>query len=232
MGIEIKGLSRSFSYLTALNNLHLNVNKGEFLTLQGPNGAGKTTLLKILATLMKPTSGEVKIFGFDLVKDSNEIRKKISFLSHEKFLYDNLTAFENIKFFSTLYGIKNNESSSIELLKKVGIIDKKDELTRNLSSGMKQRLSIARAFVNDPEIILFDEPFTGLDYNGIEILRSMLFDLKSRGKTVVMATHNRSVGLEVANRLVLLDRGEIKLDKKCSDISIESLNEFYPSVNV
>lgn len=230
MKIEIKSLTKSFSYVKALSGIDLNVDCGETLSVFGPNGAGKTTLLRILSTLIKTTSGVVKIGDYDIKENSYEIRKNIGFLSHEKFLYSNLTALENLKFFSDLYGLNDSANLSIELLEKVGISNKKDELASKLSSGMKQRLSIARALINDPKILLFDEPFTGLDPKGMNLISSILNNLKSAGKTILLTTHNLALGLELGDRFVILNSGEIAYQKPCSELNIDILREKYSQI--
>ena len=230
MQIEIKSLTKSFSYVKALNGIDLKIDCGETLSIFGPNGAGKTTMLRILSTLINMTSGVVRIGDYDIKKNSYEIRKNIGFLSHEKFLYNNLTAFENLKFFSELYGVNNSADLSMELLKKVGIFEKKDELASKLSSGMKQRLSIARALINDPKILLLDEPFTGLDPKGINIISSILNNLKSTGKTILLTTHNLALGLELGDRFVILNSGKIAYQKPCSELNIDILREEYSQI--
>lgn len=229
--IEIKSVSKSFGYRDVLKDLNLNVKKGEFLAVFGPNGAGKTTLIRIISTLTRPTSGEVILSGYRLSDQSNEIRKKIGLISNQHFLYENLTAFENLKFIGSLYSINSCDVMAIDLLQKVGILNRKDDLVRNLSSGMKQRLSIARALLHNPQVFLLDEPFNGLDIDGVDMFFGILELLKSQGKTILLTTHHFSEGLRLCDKVVVLDKGVIKFEKDSNHIDIKSFDSVYRSIH-
>lgn len=224
--IEISGLRKNYSYITAINDINAKFNKGEFITLFGPNGAGKTTLLKILSTLLKPTAGSVTVGGYDLSKNRNDIRKIIGFLSHENMLYENLSAIENLKFVSVFYNIQNVEDHCKELLQSIGLYKRKDDLVKTFSSGMKQRLAIARALINSPEILFLDEPYNGLDQEGIQSFTDSLKELKNLGHSILLTTHNIDEGLELSDRLLILNKGKLVFDQQ-NNYRKEEFREIY-----
>jgi len=205
--ILVENLSKKFSSVTALEDINLSVKEGEIFGLLGPNGAGKTTLIKILATLIRPTSGKVTIDGLDLIKDKYKIREKIGLVSHETYLYEELTARENLEFYAKLYGV---EKSVNNFLKKVGLEDKANILVKNFSRGMKQRLAIARAILHKPEILLFDEATTGLDIKSREKFYSMLQELRNSEVTIVLSTHHRSEA-KLCDRLAYIEKKVLKI---------------------
>ncbi len=227
--IEISNLKKNYSYLTAISDLNARLEKGDFITLFGPNGAGKSTLLKILSTLLKPSEGNVVISGHDLGKNRNEIRKIIGFVSHQNMLYENLTAFENLKFISTFYSIKKPDEICGKLLQDIGLYERRSDPVKTFSSGMKQRLSIARTLINNPKILFLDEPYNGLDQEGIESFSSILSDLKSKGHTIFLTTHNIDEGLELSDRLMILNKGKLVFDQK-NIYRKEEFKEIYFSV--
>lgn len=224
--IEISGLRKNYSYITAINDINAKFNKGEFITLFGPNGAGKTTLLKILSTLLKPTAGSVTVGGYDLSKNRNDIRKIIGFLSHENMLYENLSAIENLKFVSVFYNIQNVEDHCKELLQSIGLYKRKDDLVKTFSSGMKQRLAIARALINSPQILFLDEPYNGLDQEGIQSFTDSLKELKNLGHSILLTTHNIDEGLELSDRLLILNKGKLVFDQQ-NNYRKEEFREIY-----
>jgi len=152
--VEVKGIAKSFGNIRALEGIDLKVRKGEFLTIIGPNGAGKTTLIKIFSTLMKPTSGEGRIVGFNLGEEEENLRRNIGMLSHYTYLYENLTAYENLKFYGRLYEVKNIEEKIRRVIEEVGLEARLYDTVRTFSRGMKQRLSIARSIIHDPSLLL------------------------------------------------------------------------------
>jgi ABC-type multidrug transport system ATPase subunit len=199
------------------------------MTLFGPNGAGKTTLIKLLATLTSPTSGTLSVYGYDVRKDVNNIRSVIGVISHDPYLYDNLSAFENIKFFGTLYGLDDVDNRARSVIKQVGLEKRMNDLVRTFSRGMKQRLTVARAIVHEPKILLLDEPYTGLDQHGAEIFGEMLSDLKSQRRTILMTTHNIDEGLELSDRIGILAKGKIVLDCSKTEIQRSGFKDLYIS---
>jgi len=227
--IQAEGLKKSFGNFDALRGIDLRVKKGEFMTLFGPNGAGKTTLIKLLATLTSPTSGTLSVYGYDVRKDVNNIRSVIGVISHDPYLYDNLSAFENIKFFGTLYGLDDVDNRARSVIKQVGLEKRMNDLVRTFSRGMKQRLTVARAIVHEPKILLLDEPYTGLDQHGAQIFGEMLSDLKSQRRTILMTTHNIDEGLDLSDRIGILAKGKIVLDCSKTEIQRSGFKDLYIS---
>jgi len=227
--IKADRLKKSYGNFEALRGIDLHVKRGEFFTLFGPNGAGKTILIKLLATLTDPTSGSLSVCGFDAKKEVNNIRSVIGVISHDPYLYDNLSALENIKFFGTLYGLDDIENRARSVIKQVGLEKRMNDIVRTFSRGMKQRLSVARAIVHDPKILLLDEPYTGLDQHGAQIFGEMLSDLKSNRHTILMTTHSIDEGLDLSDRIGILAKGKIVLDCLKNEIQRSGFKDLYIS---
>jgi len=223
--ITVKKLVKRFGPITVLRELDFDVNSGEFVALLGPNGAGKTTLLRILSSLMRPTSGTVQVASCNLPSQGASLRAKLGIVSHQPLLYGDLTAAENLEFFSKLYSVKTKRIA--EILDLVGLYPRRDDLVRTFSRGMQQRLAIGRAILHDPSLLLLDEPHTGLDQAAGEILDRILQDVALEGRTVVMTSHDlvRSAGL--ASRLVLLSKGKISNSLSTVDLEPADLIDFY-----
>lgn len=228
--IKIDNLSKSFGFKKVLKGIELEFQKGEFVALFGPNGAGKTTLIRILSTIIKSDEGNISIADYDINKNVTDIRKIIGLLTHENFLYQNLTVNENLNFFAKLYNIKNAQESINHKLNKIGVYSKRNELVRNLSSGMKQRVSIVRSLVHDPEIILLDEPFVGLDIEGAEYLLGMFAEFKKENKTSLVTTHDLRFGLKECTKVVVINKGRIKFNQIVENIDTESFETTYKSL--
>ncbi len=207
--LDISGLSREYEGCLALRDLSLRLNRGEFLTLFGPNGAGKSTLLRIIATLAAPSSGRMTVHGFDLEEEPGAFRMQLGFISHHALLYDHMSAMENLVFFASLYGVKDPGARACELLHRVDLHHRRHQAVGGFSRGMRQRLSIARALVNDPALVLLDEPFTGLDQQATVLLGEQLLRLKDRQRTVIMVTHDMDRGLALADRVGILAGGRL-----------------------
>jgi len=225
--IKVRGLVKSFGSKVALEGVDLDVADGEFLTLVGPNGAGKTTLIRILATLTRPTEGSVRIAGYDLAGQSTEIRRRIGLASHQTLLYEDLSAEENLHFYGRMYEVPELEERIAALLQRVGLEHRRHDLVRTFSHGMQQRLSIARALLHDPAILLLDEPYTGLDQQAMEVLREVLVALVGRARTVLMTTHNLERGLELCDRAAILVNGRIVHQAAKSNLDVASFREVY-----
>ena len=207
--IEVAGLIKTFGFNPVLRGVNLHVPEGEFVTLVGSNGAGKTTLLRILATLARQDEGEVRIGGWQLPKQATKVRAHLGYISHQPLLYYDLTAAENLRFFAQLYDLQNRDKRVAELLKMVGLSARQRDPIREFSRGMLQRLAIARATLHQPQVLLLDEPYTGLDQAASEMLTELLAEQKGSGKTILMITHDFSRGLSLCDRMVVLNRGKI-----------------------
>jgi heme exporter protein A len=227
--IKAEGLTKSFGPVEALRGIDLSVEKGEFYTLFGPNGAGKTTFIKILSTLAKPSSGKLTIAGHDAVRNPDGVRGVTGVVSHDPFLYENLSAFENIKFFGTMYGVHDADGRAAEVIDRVGLGKRMHDLVRNFSRGMKQRLAVARAIVHDPGILLLDEPYTGLDQHGARVFGEMLSMLKSDRRTILMTTHNLEEGLDRSDRVGILAGGRMVYESLREGLDREAFREIYLS---
>jgi len=225
--IEIQGLVKSFGHTYALRDVDLKVGEGQFLTIVGPNGAGKTTLLRILATLLKPTSGLVNIDGLHLASRSDEIRRRIGFVSHQSLTYDKLTVEENLRFYGRLYDVVGLEERVDSLLQLVGLRARRHDPARTLSRGMQQRLSIARAIIHQPSLLLLDEPYTGLDQQAAEMLRTLLQTVNEESRTVVMTTHNLQRAVELCDTVAILTSGRIVCEMENENLDLNRLREIY-----
>lgn len=201
--LEAVAVEKWFGHQPAVSGVSFGLRAGEFLTLFGPNGAGKTTLLRLLAGSLRPSSGEVRLAGVMLDRDEHAWRRRIGVLSHQTFLYGQLTAAENLRFYGRLYGLTDVEARIDHRLVEVGLQDRRDAQVRTLSRGMQQRLALARTLLHDPDLVLLDEPYTGLDPHAARMLRGVLEKLKDGRRTVVLVTHNISQGLELADRVAV-----------------------------
>lgn len=230
--ISVKGLGKRFAAHVALDGIDLNIEQGEFVIILGPNGAGKTTLLKILETLIRPSSGSVKIGGLELSRSAVQIRRMIGAISHESYLYSDLTVEENLHFFGKMYGLSDDElTGRIQvLLEQMHLEHRCMDRVSTLSRGMKQRLSIARSLIHDPEIILMDEPYTGLDLQSACDLEKLLLE-NSRKATVLMVTHDIDRAFAICDRVIILCDGTISSDMRQKDIgSVEELKSIYTTI--
>ncbi|MDF2903776.1 MAG: heme exporter protein CcmA [Bacillus sp. (in: firmicutes)] len=225
--IEIKKLIKQADNKVILRGIDLSIKKGETVAILGPNGAGKSTLLKVIATLIKPSSGEVNINGMELKKNATEIKKLMGYLPHSSLLYEHYSPLENLVFFGNLYGVKGVEEKAIELVKRVGLSFFLKEPVKNFSRGMIQRIAIARAIVHDPELLLLDEPHTGLDQGAISILNEVIISMKNKGATTLMVTHDFKQAAEICDRIIFIKDGKIVDDFLMKEKEIDLLTEKY-----
>lgn len=216
--IQIDALSKAYGFVPVLKQLDFSVERGQFVGLLGANGSGKSTLLKMIAGLVKPTHGIIRVGGWHMPKEAQAVRPQIGMVSHKALLYENLTARENLRFFAKLYGI-HDEARLEALLDQVGLQRRGDSLVRTFSRGMQQRLSIARALLHQPHILLFDEPYTGLDQDASAVLDTLLQEAHQAGHTILMATHQLQRAAKLANRLVILHRGKVAHDERSEGAS-------------
>jgi ABC-type multidrug transport system ATPase subunit len=206
--IEIQGLTKQFKNLTAVNNLDLTVYKGDVFGFLGPNGAGKSTTIRMLMSLIQPTSGNIKIFGKSIKEHRCEILSKVGAIVEKPDFYLNLTAYKNLDILGTLSGIKTSRKIIMEILELVGLDKRYNSKVKTFSHGMKQRLGLAQALIHDPDLIVLDEPTTGLDPQGMKEIRDLIIHLsKDRGKTVFLSSHILSEVEIVANRMIILNKG-------------------------
>ncbi len=225
--IEVKKLVKRFGLKTILRGLDFSVESGEFVALLGPNGAGKTTFLRVLATLSRPSLGLVKVAGHHLPHEAAQVRAKLGVVSHLPLLYPDLTAEENLRFYGRMYGIGNMEARISEVLEMVGLEHRRKDLVRTFSRGMQQRLAIGRAVIHDPEVMLFDEPYTGLDQDASEMLDEVLRSVAAEGRTVVMTSHDLARAEDLATRFDILSRGVITASAAQKELQNTNLLAFY-----
>jgi heme exporter protein A len=210
--IEVRGLVKAFGPRKALAGINLDIAAGDRVMLVGPNGAGKTTLLRILATLSRPTSGEVVVEGHSLTASGAKVRKSIGYLSHETLLYEDLTAQQNLQFYGRMYGLSDAATRIEELLNRVGLWLRREDLVRTFSRGMRQRLAVARAVLHRPTLLLLDEAYTSLDAGATEMLTQLLTSLVDGGCTMILTTHRPAHEGQVVNRVVGLSNGRVVED--------------------
>ncbi len=225
--VKVEGLTKSFSNKLALRGIDLEVRRGESVVLFGPNGAGKTTLIKVLATIMNPSSGRVLIDGLSLKNNAEEIRRRIGVVTHQTFLYSNLTAYENLEFYSRMYDVPRRKERIQEVAAMVGMTSRLHDRVGTLSRGMQQRLSIARSLLHRPAIMLLDEPETGLDQQAVSMLWKALATEGERKRTVILTTHNLERGLELGECVVILDKGKIVYQGSKQALDLLDLKEAY-----
>jgi heme exporter protein A len=225
--IIVKKLVKRFGLKTILRGVDFEVQPGEFVALLGPNGAGKTTFLRILASLSRPSLGEVNIAGYKLPQQAAQVRDRLGVVSHLPLLYGDLSAEENLHFYARLYGINNYELRITEVLEMTGLETRRRDLVRTFSRGMQQRLAIGRAVLHDPDVILFDEPYTGLDQDASSMLDDVLKTVAAQGRTIVMTSHDLSRAEELATRFDILSRGVIAASTTRRQLKKTDLRTFY-----
>ncbi len=225
--ITVKKLVKRFGMKTVLRGLDFNVQPGEFVALLGPNGAGKTTFLRILASLSRPSLGEVNVAGYRLPDQAAAVRARLGVVSHLPLLYGDLTAEENLRFYGRMYGLSNLNNRITEVLEMVGLENRRHDLVRTFSRGMQQRLAIGRAVLHDPDVILFDEPYTGLDQDASAMLDDVLRSVAAQGRTVVMTSHDLARSEDLATRFDILSRGAIAASATRKQLGRSNLLSFY-----
>lgn len=228
--IALKNVTKKYGHVEALKGVSFSLEQGDFLTVLGPNGAGKSTLLKILSTQTRPTGGELTFSGIPLSKLTDDFRKKFGVISHQSFLYENLSAEENLKFYGKMYGISNLEERVEKMLATVQLTKRKDDPVRTYSRGMLQRVSIARALVHDPDLIFLDEPYTGLDQHASQVLTDILLEQFEHHKTIVLVTHNLSLGYRLASKIAIMSRGGFALYDAKENIAESDFEKTYLDV--
>ncbi len=225
--VKVEGLTKSFGNHLALRGINLEVKQGESVVIFGPNGAGETTLIKVLATIMNPSSGRILVDGLSLKNNAEEIRRKIGIVTHQTFLYSNLTAYENLEFYSRMYDVPRRKERIHEVVAMVGMTSRLHDRVGTLSRGMQQRLTIARSLLHKPAIMLLDEPETGLDQQAISMLWKTLRTDGEGKRTIILTTHNLERGLEIGERVLILDKGKIVYEGSRQVLDLAALKEAY-----
>ncbi|MAU08774.1 MAG: heme ABC exporter ATP-binding protein CcmA [Anaerolineaceae bacterium] len=227
--LSIRELVKIYDFIPVLRQLDLDVAQGDCVALLGPNGSGKSTLLRLIAGLIKPSSGTIEIGGWQMPKEAAAVRAQIGMVSHQSLLYGNLTARENLVFFARLYDVPKNERDDriAALLEQVGLTKRAESLVRTFSRGMQQRLSIARALLHSPHVLLFDEPYSGLDQDAAAMLDDIIRHTHQDGQTMMISTHLLERAQQVATRVMILNRGRVVLDKQAVAIAEHQLASVY-----
>ena len=221
--IDIQGVTRSYGNRIAVNELELKVAEGEVVTLLGHNGAGKSTTLKMLVGLLRPSQGTITVNGYDVVEHKREVSRMIGYVPDQPFLYDKLSGREFLQFVGEMFGLTHSEvAEAIEReSQRFELTEFLDQLTESYSHGMRQRTVFAAALIHQPEILVVDEPMVGLDPLSIRLVKDLLRDYASRGKTVLMSTHTLSVAEEIANRVSVMRSGELVFDGTVASLRSE-----------
>jgi heme exporter protein A len=221
------GLEKRFGPVAALKGVDLGLAEGEFMALFGPNGAGKTTLIRILAGLARPTGGRVLVGGLDARECTAEVRRRIGVVTHQTYLYRDLTAEQNLLLYARLYDLPDARERVHEALERAALGHRAGDPVRALSRGMQQRVTIARALLHDPFILLLDEPYSGLDQHAASALTGTLQELAGRRRSVLMATHDLEQGLQLADRVGILAGGCLLLEQQAAGLTAASWRRFY-----
>ena len=225
--ISVHRLVKRFGTKTILRGLDFEVQTGEFVALLGPNGAGKTTFLRILASLSRPSLGQVSVAGYPLPDQAAAVRARLGVVSHLPLLYGDLTAEENLRFFGRMYGVSNLDARISEVLEMVELVSRRRDLVRTFSRGMQQRLAIGRAVLHDPDVMLLDEPHTGLDQDASAMLDAVLRSVVAKGRTIVMTSHDLIHAEELATRFDILSHGVIAASITRRQLGKSNLLSFY-----
>lgn len=228
--IRLSGIVHQYGLNPVLRGVNLQVGAGEFVTLVGPNGSGKSTLLRIVATLLRPTAGEVRVGGWALPDQADRVRRHLGLVSHQTLLYHNLSAAENLLFFARLYQLDEAEERVAQALRAVGLFARQRDTVGTFSRGMMQRLAIARATLHQPDVLLLDEPYTGLDHEATQLLDDLLRAEASHGRTILMITHDLAHGFELADRLVILHGGVIARELPRAGVGTTAAYDLYAEV--
>ena len=232
MVIEARGVGKAFGLRTVLRGVDLSLAEGEFLTLFGPNGSGKTTFLRILATLSRPTTGTLRIAGWELPHQAAAVRRSLGMVAHQPLLYEDLSAEENLRLYARMYGLDDQARRVADALDRVGLLARARDMLRTFSRGMQQRLAIARALLHEPSILLLDEPYTGLDQDAAATLDGVLRQALAAAHrpTVLMTTHNLARGLALCDRVAILSRGKIAYSASRDEVDAAGFAALYAEV--
>lgn len=208
--IRLRGVSKRFGWTWALRGVDLLVEQGELLALMGPNGAGKSTLLRILATLLEPSEGRAEVLGLSPTEAPDDVRRRTGFLAAQGYLYDQLTARENLRFAAMMSGVEDWETKADAALSRVGLERAAGLEVRGFSSGMRKRLALARLLLRPLDLVLLDEPYASLDTEGIGLVDDLVEEMQTEGRTVLLASHQWGRSLQAADRVVVMKRGSVE----------------------
>jgi heme exporter protein A len=225
--IEVRDLKKSYGFKPVLRTINLTLLRGQRLALIGPNGAGKTTLLRILAGLNKPGSGTVVVAGFDCVEQPQQLRQSIGFVAHQPYLYEDLTALENLLFFARMYNVAHPQERAIDLLQRMGLTRKMHDRVSALSRGQVQRVAWARALVHSPHILLLDEPDTGLDQDGDDLIISLFAEHIANGGSILFTTHQLERARALSDSIDIIAGGRIVYHQDSSTLTTADLQQTY-----
>ncbi len=225
--VSIVGLKKSYGLKPILRGIDITIQHGERIALLGANGTGKTTLLRILAGLSRPNAGTISIGKFDLLQDAQAIRRLVGFVAHQPYLYEELTALENLLFFGRMYTVEHAQERAIQLMQRVGLEKRMRERVSTFSRGQVQRLAWARALLHTPRLLLLDEPDTGLDQEGYALIDTLLQEHTARGGTTLFTTHSLERALSLSTAIVMLNKGRVIYQRSTEALVVEELQRVY-----
>lgn len=225
--LEIQHLKKSYGFKPILRGIDLVVASGERVALLGANGAGKTTLLRILACLAKPSAGTACIEGLDSVHEAQQVRSLVGFVAHQPYLYEELTAEENLLFFARMYNVERGKERARLLLQRVGLERRANERVKTLSRGQVQRVSLARALLHRPRLLLLDEPDTGLDQEGTALIEQVLHEHSTQGGTTLFTTHQLERVFTLADSVVMLANGRVAYQQETAGLQLDGMRQTY-----
>ena len=207
--VEMTGIAKKFARRWVLRGADLQVKRGEAVALMGKNGSGKTTMLRVVATLLRPSRGTGRVFGYDIIKEAAEIRERIGILGHHAGLYDDLTASENLRFSLRMAGLPYSSSTVEKVLDEVGLTMERNERVRGFSAGMRRRLALGRLLLRTPQLLLLDEPYAAFDPAGIDLINTFARKIANDGGTVIVVTHDYARAREAVSRVVRIENGKV-----------------------
>lgn len=225
--LEVQHLKKSYGLKPVLRGIDLVLARGQRVALLGANGAGKTTLLRILACLTKPSAGGVRIYGLDCTQEAQQVRRLVGFVAHQPYLYEELTAEENLLFFARMYSVAQGRERARMLLQRVGLERRSHERVKTLSRGQVQRLAWARALLHSPLLLLLDEPDTGLDQEGTALIEQLLHEHTEQGGTTLFTTHQLERALTLADSVVMLVNGRVAYQQETATLQLEGVRQAY-----
>jgi heme ABC exporter ATP-binding subunit CcmA len=225
--VQITNLKKNFTLKPILRGVTLEIRQGQRVALLGANGTGKTTLLRILAGLTQPGKGTVSICGLDSTRDAQQIRRLVGFVAHQPYLYEELTALENLLFFARMYTVEHGAERARIVLQRVGLERRAQERVGTFSRGMLQRLAWARALLHSPQVLLLDEPDTGMDQQGHELIDTLLAEHTAQGGCTLFTTHQLERALSVSDHIIILAAGRIVFQRATAALDLETLQRIY-----